>query len=348
MNSELAVLRHEPRGWTSFPIFRHHRAIHLINPLWNAAGGSEWRTLGLYHELKDRGEVNLWSSYRPDPVLAARYPIRRIAPRRLEFPRTGTFIFVGAYVQPGRWVHLTLPRRIILVYNTPDPEPLAKLVHSLSRRGSRTVELVYASESLKRSIGLPGVVHPSPIDLDRFAPAQRSAARDDRHPFTVGRLSRDVPDKHHPGDPQFYQRLVAAGCRVRIMGGVSLERLGCTADTIELLPECAEEPQVFLQALDCFFYRTANHLTETFGRVVLEAMACGIPVVCQNRGGYVEVIESGKNGFLFETESEGLEILLRLKHDEPLRAAIGVAARETVRNLYSSDRRREMADFYLC
>jgi glycosyltransferase involved in cell wall biosynthesis len=348
MNIGLTVPRHESRGWTSFPIFRHHRTIQLINPLWNAAGGSEWRTLGLYHELKDRGEVKLWSSYRPDPVLAARYPIRRIAPRRLEFPRTGTFVFVGAYVEPGRWVHLTLPRRIILVYNTPDPEPLARLVDVLSRRGSRTVELVYASESLKRSIGLPGVVHLSPIDLDRFVPAERRDARDDRHRFTVGRLSRDVPGKHHPDDPQFYQRLVDAGCRVRIMGGVSLAGHGCTADNVELLPECAEEPQVFLQGLDCFFYRTANHLTEAFGRVVLEAMACGIPVVCQNRGGYVEVIDSGRNGFLFETEREALEILLRLKDDEPLRAAIGRAARETARNLYSPDHRREMADFYLC
>ena len=321
--------------------------VHLFNPLWNAAGGSEWRTIGLYREFEGRCEATLWSSSEPDPLLAGKYPIRRVVPRRLKFPKAGTFVFVGVYWPLGRWVHLTVPRRIILIYNSPQPARLARVLARLSRRGSRAVELVYASEAVKQSTGLPGVVHPSPIDLDRFTPVPRTSGSNTDDPFTVGRLSRDVPEKHHADDAQFYRRLVEAGCRVRVMGGTCLAKQVDAGPGIELLPTLAEEPHVFLQGLDCFFYRTAHYWTEPLGRVVLEAMACGLPVVCDHRGGYRDMIQSGRNGFLFEDEREALEILMRLKEDRTLRDAIGGAAHETVRALFSPERRRELADFYM-
>ncbi|MEX0993945.1 MAG: glycosyltransferase family 4 protein [Balneolaceae bacterium] len=42
------------------------------------------------------------------------------------------------------------------------------------------------------------------------------------------------------------------------------------------------------------------HWTEAFGMVVIEAFACGVPVVSYNRGGPAEIIEPGKTGFLVE------------------------------------------------
>jgi glycosyltransferase involved in cell wall biosynthesis len=322
------------------------RTVHLINPLWNAAGGSESRTLELYRELQSRGPVTLWSEFEPDVRLAARYPIRRIRARRFQFPITGTFVFVGVYRHAGKWVHLAAPRRVIVVYNTPDPDLFDRQVRRLSRFGTRAVEVVYASNWLQRSAGRPGVVHPSLIDLDRFRPAE-PRGRGDSRPFVVGRLSRDIPDKHHLSDPALYRCLAAEGVRVRILGGRSLEPVIGQVDGIELLPECSQDPVAFLRGLDCFLYRTADHLTEAFGRVVIEAMACGLPVVCHQHGGYTEVIESGRNGFLFGTDAEALAIIQRLRSDQRLREAIGRAARETVLQLLSPDRREAMADFYL-
>ena len=163
----------------------------------------------------------------------------------------------------------------------------------------------------------------------------------------MGRLSRDIPEKHHPADPALYRCLAESGVRVRVMGAGSLEPAIGQGDGIELMPECSQDPVAFLQSLDCFVYRTADHLTEAFGRVVIEAMACGLPVVCHEHGGYAEVIESGRNGFLFRTNAEALALIQRLRSDHRLRESIGGAARETVLELLSPERRQAMADFYL-
>lgn len=39
---------------------------------------------------------------------------------------------------------------------------------------------------------------------------------------------------------------------------------------------------------------------EAFGLTLIEAMACGVPVVCSNVGGMSEIVENNKTGFLFD------------------------------------------------
>lgn len=54
-----------------------------------------------------------------------------------------------------------------------------------------------------------------------------------------------------------------------------------------------ELPKYYASA-DCFVFTSD---TETFGNVVLEAMACGCPVVVKNSGGPGELVQNGVNGF---------------------------------------------------
>jgi glycosyltransferase involved in cell wall biosynthesis len=210
------------------------------------------------------------------------------------------------------------------------------------------VEVAYASELTKRMAGNhPGFVQASLIDLERFVPAPSKESSDSAG-FTVGRLSRDDPFKHHSEDPVLYRMLVDRGCRIRIMGpSPSLEAQLGGIESVDLLPAYAQEAHLFLQGLDCFFYRTSEEFLEPSGRVVTEAMACGLAVVCHNRGGYVEWIDDGRNGFLFESQQEALEILLGLKEDPALRERVGREARRTAEELFSPARRSEIVEFYL-
>jgi glycosyltransferase involved in cell wall biosynthesis len=156
-------------------------------------------------------------------------------------------------------------------------------------------------------------------------------------------MSRDVDFKHHADDPAFYGRLVEDGCDVRLLGGTVLApRCG---PGVTLLPVGAEEAADYLRSIDCFYYRTAPHWFETYGRVVFEAMASGLPVVCERRGGYREHMTDGRDAFLFDTPGQARAILQRLKDDAELRVAVGREARATVLRMYAGHDRR-LAESY--
>ena len=69
--------------------------------------------------------------------------------------------------------------------------------------------------------------------------------------------------------------------------------------------------------------------TETFGNVVLEAMASGLPVVAADRGGVTESVHTGETGLLVPAgSSEGFaQATLTLLTDEPRRAELARGAR---------------------
>jgi len=70
--------------------------------------------------------------------------------------------------------------------------------------------------------------------------------------------------------------------------------------------------------------------TETFGNVVLEALASGLPVVALRAGGPAETVHDGETGFLVEADdppTRFAEALIRLVDDPPLRSRMAEAAR---------------------
>ena len=56
---------------------------------------------------------------------------------------------------------------------------------------------------------------------------------------------------------------------------------------------------------------------EPFGMAVIEALACGTPVVAMNRGAMPEIIDHGVNGFLAKNEQEFAEYMLRVDEINP-------------------------------
>ncbi len=341
-------------------------AIHLLNPLWDASGGSEWRTISLFRELAPHAEVSVWTEYTPDPRLLGQVPIKEMLQLQ-SFPREGTFVFIGAYWEVGRWLTQARPDRVILAYNIPDPETLDYRISQLEAVTGRKVELRFASDMMARHAnGRHGTVELSPIDFEVFAPG-KATLRTGGRPVVVGRHSRDQTYKHHPNDPAIYKHLIGLECQVRVLGGMCLAdraawltRESVTMEPtpdeasvclsvdrpISLMPANSVPAHEFLQGLDIFFYQTDPSWTEAYGRVVAEAMGCGLPCVVEAGGGYESLIRQCENGFTFKTQEEAVELLEQLVADSDLRARVGCSARKSIVDLYDAERQKTLG-FYL-
>jgi len=51
---------------------------------------------------------------------------------------------------------------------------------------------------------------------------------------------------------------------------------------------------------------------EPFGLVMIEAMACGTPVIAYRRGSVPEVVKDGETGFIVETKEEMAEAIKKI------------------------------------
>ena len=83
-----------------------------------------------------------------------------------------------------------------------------------------------------------------------------------------------------------------------------------------------------------------SSVTEGLGSAMLDAMACGTPVVATRAGGIPEAIEDGVHGLLVPPhDDEALaQAIVRLLKDEPLRRQLAAAAEERVRREFSVER----------
>jgi glycosyltransferase involved in cell wall biosynthesis len=94
----------------------------------------------------------------------------------------------------------------------------------------------------------------------------------------------------------------------------------------------------YLNQLDVYVAASRED-SESFGVAILEASACGCPVVVSNVGGLPEVVDDGRTGLVVRREDPAAtaEAILRLVRDSELRASMGEAGRSWVQNRYSWD-----------
>jgi glycosyltransferase involved in cell wall biosynthesis len=72
---------------------------------------------------------------------------------------------------------------------------------------------------------------------------------------------------------------------------------------------------------------------EPFGLVMIEAMACGTPVIAFRRGSVPEVVDHGVTGFIVDDEQEGLQAINRLPELDRSRVRAGFERRFTARRM---------------
>jgi glycosyltransferase involved in cell wall biosynthesis len=115
-----------------------------------------------------------------------------------------------------------------------------------------------------------------------------------------------------------------------------LTRLGKLGYAVHFLGRIAPDQVPGLLA-NCDIHVTTSE-KETRGLTVLEAFAAGIPVLAPRKGGVMENIQDGENGFLYNAgdQADFLKKIKNLIQDKSLRRMMGEKARKSVLN-YSWD-----------
>jgi glycosyltransferase involved in cell wall biosynthesis len=206
------------------------------------------------------------------------------------------------------------------------------------------------------------VIRPS-VDADAFRPAPGAPGRE-RHILQVVSVGWLRWEKGHEYALQAIHALVQGGVPVRfeILGGVPEESRGRVGERERILHTVADlglEGHVRLHgeatpaevgrhvaAAGVFLH---SSVAEGIPNVLLEAMACAVPVVTTNCGGVGEAVTDGVEGLVVAPrDPAGLAgALERLWQDPPLARAMGEAGRERVRRAFTPDRHiDEFLDLY--
>lgn len=113
------------------------------------------------------------------------------------------------------------------------------------------------------------------------------------------------------------------------------EALGLLPDGVEFRGSIADMPSIYQQAAVCVL--TSDH--EGTPNVLLEAMACGLPVVATKVGGVPEIVQHGVTGFLLPPENVAGQVsaIFDLVRKPELRIEMGNRARASVQSTHSVD-----------
>lgn len=156
---------------------------------------------------------------------------------------------------------------------------------------------------LHEKTGKPCLLMRRGVDGTLFHPAKRTVKDD---VFRLGFVGRVSPEKNVRLLVEIEKQLLAAGHRnfrfVVVGDGSELAFLRTQLKTAEFRGVLRGEELVRAYAdMDAFVF--PSH-TDTFGNVVLEAMASGVVPVVSSRGGPKYLIDAGVNGFIANEEKD--------------------------------------------
>jgi phosphatidylinositol alpha 1,6-mannosyltransferase len=257
----------------------------------------------------------------------------------------------------GLWVAHILSVPLVASWHTNLHEYLSRrldrmlhlIPHKLRNRASRAIER-YSLRGLLRfyqtahfvlapnttmvdllhaKTGRPAFLMLHGVDLAQYRPTP-PGNRGDR-PFCIGYVGRLTTEKNVRLLLEIERKLIAAGERnykFLIVGeGGQQNWLRKHLQSAELTGvRRGEELAAAYDRMDAFVFPSR---TDTFGLVILEAMACGIPVILAPETGKRVGIEDGVSGFLSDDFAASLQ---RLMHDHLLRLAVSCAARQFARD----------------
>jgi glycosyltransferase involved in cell wall biosynthesis len=185
---------------------------------------------------------------------------------------------------------------------------------------------------LQRTTSRPCALMPRGVDTELFSPARRTrhdAPHDESSDFILGFVGRLSVEKNVALLAQVADELRAAGItRAKfLIIGQGEEEVWLS----KRIPEAifagvlrgGELSRAYAN-MDLFVF--PSH-TDTFGNVVLEALASGVPAVVTPEGGPKYIVRDGETGFVAE-DAAFASAVMRAINDRELHARMKIAARQ--------------------
>jgi sugar transferase (PEP-CTERM/EpsH1 system associated) len=187
---------------------------------------------------------------------------------------------------------------------------------------------------------------PNGVATDRFKPNHDNHLREELgiadNEFVVGTIGRLDPIKNHEGLIDAVRILNRDGMNVRlIVVGEGSNRSNLEKKLADwnsgprpVLMGYRPDPGRVYHFFDVF---VLNSYAEGMSNTLLEAMACGLPIVCTPVGANVELVTDGRTG-QYASVADNADLALKIKKyqlDSGLRHSHGLAARAFVVDNYS-------------
>lgn len=187
------------------------------------------------------------------------------------------------------------------------------------------------------------------VDLGRFK--YREPDESAKREFMIGMIGRLSPIKGHTFFLRAVSKVIKVIPRVKVLivgdappdkikYSQELEdlsrRLGLTK-YVEFLGRRSDMPEI-LSKMDLLVLATVTQ--EAFGRVIIEAFACGVPVLATSVGGVTEIIRNGENGLLVPPEDPHAmaDAIVKILKDRRLSKNLAKVARRDVEEKFALDK----------
>ena len=272
-----------------------------------------------------------------------------------------TLIEAGDAFHPG-WCAASVARRraipVVGFYHSNVPQIIGRRFRSIERPVRRYLRSLYGrfdavlapSRVMCEYLGALGVHHtlhqPLGVDAEIFHPRRGTLdlrARLNLSPGTrlLAYAGRFAGEKNLPVLLEAFARL-GDPYHLLLIGG---HRRARPAHNVTMVPYRRDSAELasWIASADALVHAGTK---ETFGLVVLEAMACGRPVIAARAGAFPELVDESV-GMLAEPDSaEGMAAAITALYERDV-AAVGAAARAHVLKQFTWDRTfRQQIDTY--